>query len=166
MRIVHWLFLVSVAMFISGIGFVVASGRAVREAPRSNPAPVAQPTKGVATVRQLMNGVINPTSKAVFTAVSTTYSAKGVEETFPRTDEEWNALQDSAAMLAEAGNLLMSGNRAVDKKDWMRLSQALTDTATVALKAAQAKDKQGVFDSGEGIYNACNECHQKYQRAS
>lgn len=94
------------------------------------------------------------------------YVEGGEEQHFPRTDEEWEALQDSAATLAEAGNLLLLGSRTVDKADWTRLSKAMTDAATLALKAAQAKDKQRVFDSGEAIYNTCNECHQKYQRAS
>src|SRR5205823_7830243 len=33
MRIVHWLFVVSVALFVSGIGFVIAGARAARQAP-------------------------------------------------------------------------------------------------------------------------------------
>ena len=36
--------------------------------------------------------------------------------------------------------------------------------ATIALKAAEARDAAGVFVSGEAIYNACDGCHRKYER--
>ena len=105
----------------------------------------------------------------VFNAVSTTVSAKGTEEKAPQTDEEWEAVGNSAAALIESGNLLLMGSRAVDKGDWVKMSQALIEAGKVALKATQAKSADQLLASGEGVNNRaiiCDACHSKYQRGS
>ena len=102
MRIVHWLFLVSVALFVSGIGFVIAGARTARAAPAVAAGPAPTP---VASVKQIMKEIVGPSAKTVFDAVSTTVSFAGVEERQPRTDAEWEAVGSSAAMLIESGNL-------------------------------------------------------------
>jgi hypothetical protein len=160
MRAVHWLFLLSLALFVCGVGFVIAAGRSPREAPRTE----APPTVPVASVKQIMNGIVGPAATVVFGSVGTTITLQGTEEREPRTDEDWEALRDSAAALAEAGNMMMLGSRAVDKGDWIRMSRALIDAATLTLKAADAKSPADVFNSAEVIYNSCNTCHMKYQR--
>ena len=73
MRTVHWLFVVSVALFLGGIGFIIATARTVRDVPRPED-PVARP---VATVKQLMDGIVGPAAKVVFESVSTTVTAAG-----------------------------------------------------------------------------------------
>jgi hypothetical protein len=164
MQIVHWLFVVSVSLFVSGIGFVIAGGRATRAAPAVEAlAPAATP---VATTRQIMNGIVGPAAKTVFGAVGTIVSASGTEEIRPRTDEEWEVVVNSAAALIEAGNLLQMGNRVVDKSNWVKMSQAMTNAGIKALKAAQAKNADDVMAIGEDLYNSCNNCHQRYMRAS
>ncbi len=57
MRTVQWLLVVSAALFISGIGFVTASGRSARAA-----SPVAEVlvTTPVASIKQIMNGIVMP----------------------------------------------------------------------------------------------------------
>ena len=64
--------------------------------------------------------------------------------------------------LIESGNLLMLGNRARDTDQWYAYSQDMIDAAAVALEAAQARDADRIFDSGEVVYNACNNCHNIY----
>jgi cytochrome c556 len=44
------------------------------------------------------------------------------------------------------------------------MSRALMDAATVAVKAAAAKDKEGILASGSDINTSCDNCHAKYQR--
>jgi len=161
MRTIHWLFVVSVALFLSGIGFLIAGARPAQEA-----APVEAPlTTPVADVKQIMNGIVAPAAEVVFGAVGTIVTFSGVEEKVPRTDEEWTTVGNSAAALVESGNLLMMGSRVVDKGDWVKLSQALMESSIVALKAVEAKDPQAILVSGEAIYASCNECHMKYQRS-
>jgi hypothetical protein len=158
---VHWLFVVSVALFVSGIGFVVAGARAAREAPAVEAAIVTTP---VASVKQIMKGIVAPAATTVFNSVSTIVSVKGIEENAPHTDEEWEQVGNSAAALIESGNLLLMGSRAVDKGEWVKMSQALIDAGKVALKATQAKSAEGVLGAGEAVNTSCDNCHRKYQR--
>jgi hypothetical protein len=158
---VHWLFVVSVALFVSGIGFVVAGARAAREAPVVQAAIVTTP---VASVKQIMKGIVAPAATTVFNSVSTTVSFKGTEEKAPHTDEEWEQVGNSAAALIESGNLLLMGSRAVDKGEWVKMSQALIDAGRVALKATEAKSAEGVLGAGEAVNTSCDNCHRKYQR--
>lgn len=160
MRVGHWLFLVSAALFITGIAFLVASTRTIGE----RPAVEAVVPTPVASVLQIMRGITAPAARAVFDSVATIITPNGTEERAPRTAEEWNAVGDSAAALVESGNLLMLGDRAIDKGDWMTMSRALMDASRVALEAAEAKNVEALFGSGETINATCENCHQRYQR--
>src|SRR6185295_2282086 len=99
-----------------------------------------------------------------FGAVGTIISASGTEEKRPRTDEEWEVVANSAAALIEAGNLLQMGNRVVDKSNWVKMSQAMTNAGIKALKAAQAQNADDVMAVGEDLYLSCDNCHQRYMR--
>jgi hypothetical protein len=160
MRTVHWLFIVSVALFLGGIGLVIAAGRTARDAP-SVYDPVPTP---VGTVKQVMKGIVGPAATVVFSSVSTTLTEAGRDDKAPHTDEEWEAVGNSAIALAEAGNLLMMEGRAVDKGEWIKMSQAMIDAAKVALKAVEAKSADDVLASGDAINVSCDKCHQRYQR--
>ena len=160
MRIVHWLFLVSVALFISGIGFIVAGARTAQGAEVVD-APAMTP---VATVKQIMNGIVAPAATTVVDAVGTIVNADGVLEIAPKNEEEWAAVGNSAAALVESGNLLMLGDRAVDRGEWVAMSRALTSAGIEALKAAEGKDKDALLAAGSVVNTACDNCHQKYQR--
>jgi hypothetical protein len=161
MRTVHWLFLVSAALFISGIGFILASARTPQAEAAAPPAPTLTP---VASVRQLMVGIVTPAAYVVFDSVSTVVDAKGVTEKQPRTEEEWAAVGSAAAALMESANLLLVGNRPVDQGDWVKMSKAMSDAGRTALKAADAKSPEGILEAGEAINTSCDNCHQKYQR--
>jgi hypothetical protein len=160
MRTVHWFFLVSVVLFLSGIGFIIAAARTARDAPQIGE-PVPTP---VGTVKQIMKGIVGPAATVVFTSVSSTATASGVEEKAPHTDEEWETVGNNAVALAEAGNLLMMDGRAVDKGEWIRMSKAMIDAAKVALKATEAKSADDVLASGDAINMSCDNCHRRYQR--
>jgi hypothetical protein len=160
MRTVHWFFVVSVALFLSGIGFVIAAARTTRDVPRIAD-PLAVP---IASVKQLMKGVVGPAANVVFTSVSFTTTESGIENKAPHTDEEWEAVGNNAVALAEAGNLLMMEGRAVDKGEWIRMSQAMIDAAKIALKAVEAKSADDVLASGDAINMSCDNCHRRYQR--
>ena len=161
MRAVHWLFVISVALFVSGIGFVIAAERTVQRTPPQANAPVLT---AVATVAEIMSDLVDPAANAVFKAVGTIVSAQSVEEFAPKNDEEWTALGARATMLAESGNLLMMEGRAVDGGDWITMSRALLDAGAVAAKAAAAKDAKGIYESGAAIYTTCENCHVRYWR--
>lgn len=160
MRSIQWLFAISVALFISGIGFIIASART-----NPNAAPVAAPpTTPVASIAQIMNGITGPAATAVYNAVGMVVSIEGVEEIAPQNDEEWAAVANSAAALVESGNLLLLGDRALDGGDWVTITRAMMDAGQKALTAAEAKDKDGILAAGSDINTTCDDCHAKYER--
>lgn len=176
MRRFQWSALVGVLMFL------IAACSAPPPAP-----PAAPPFKPTATVKDIMDSVVDPAADAIWESVATIVSAAGTEERRPKTDEEWKALQHSAVRLVEASNLLMiEGRRAAqpghksefpgielepeeveklindDRQSWVKLAAGLHDASLPALKAVLAKDPQGLLDAGEGIDQACESCHLKY----
>jgi hypothetical protein len=161
MRTVHWLFVVSAALFISGIGFIIASGRTSQVEAAAPPAPSLPP---VASVKQIMAGIVMPAAYVVFDSVSTIVDKNGVHENQPRTDEEWARVGANAAVLIESANMLLIGNRAVDQDDWVKMAKAMADAGQTALEAAEAKSAEGILEAGEAINTSCDSCHEKYQR--
>ena len=107
----------------------------------------------VATVKQLCEGMITASSDAIF----------NVGREAPGSDGEWLAMQNHAIMLAESGNLLMIGGRARDTGDWMMMSQELVDAGTVALKAVEARDVEGLLGAGDQLVVVCETCHEPYR---
>ena len=114
------------------------------------------------TTRDLMAGMIDASADALWDSVGTIWDENGENHWEPETDEEWLAVTGAAMSLIESGNLLMLGDRPRDTGQWMAYSQEMIDAAAVALEAAQARDPERIFDSGEVVYNACNNCHSIY----
>jgi hypothetical protein len=138
------------------------------------------------TIKDLMDGIVDPAADTIWNSVATTITTKGKEEKAPRTDEEWATVRRSAMQLLEASNLLQIPGRHVakpgerneqgielqpeqieafinqDRQAWITLAHGLHDAATQAVIAAEAKDPAKVLESGEQIDNACEQCHQKY----
>jgi hypothetical protein len=163
-RLVHWLLVVSMLLFVGGIVLIVRAAQTARREPP--PQAAAAALVPVASVRQIMDGIVSPAADAVFNAVSSEVTAAGVTEKFPKTDAEWRTVGDSAAALVESGNLMLMGSRAIDTGDWTAITREMIKVSTEVLRATEAKDKDKVFDLGEGLYNTCDNCHRKYQRAS
>lgn len=124
--------------------------------------PQPPPFKPVADVKQLMQGIVDPAADVVWESVATIFTKDGVEERRPRTAEEWANVRNHAMMLTEAGNLLMMPPRAKDGGEWMKRSQELVDTASAALRAADAKNVDQLLQVGGVIDEACENCHKKY----
>ena len=162
-RTLQWLFLVSVLLFISGIGFVIAAGRTAKTA-APDAAQAAPPVPTVANVKHVMLAMTMPNAAAIWDSVSTIVDDKGVTENQPRTDEEWAAVESSAAVLAESANLLLSPDRAVDNGNWAKFATDLRNSSNRALAAAQKKDPEGILEVGEVINESCDACHEKYLR--
>jgi len=138
------------------------------------------------TIRDLMDGIVDPAADTIWNSVSTTITKEGTEEKAPHTDQEWGTVRHSAIALLEASNLLQIPGRQVampgqrneqgielqpeqietlinqDRQAWITLAHGLHDAATLALHAAEAKDPAKVLESGDAIDNACEHCHQKY----
>jgi len=151
---------VSVALFVSGIGFIIVGARSSQVA-----TPVDVPvTTPVASIKQVMSGITGPAATVVYNAVGYIVTADGVEEIVPQNDEEWAVITNSAAALVESGNLLLLGDRVVDDGDWVTITRALIEAGTIALRAAEAQDVEGILAIGVDINTTCDDCHATYQR--
>jgi len=131
-------------------------------APQSPPAPAAPPLSPVVNVRQLMVWIVDPAADVIWGSVKTIITEAGTKEIAPHTDEEWDAVRNSAAMVAESGNLLMMEGRARDGKEWMTAARGLIAAAGRALKAAEARKVDALFTAGGDVYDACSACHRRY----
>lgn len=120
------------------------------------------PFKPLANNQVLMRSVIEPAADVIWNSVGTILTTQGTEDLRPRTDEEWARVRDNAILLTESGNLLMMVPRALDNDEWMTASQALINTGTAAVTAAEAKNADDLFTAGGHIYSSCTNCHQKY----
>jgi hypothetical protein len=161
MKTVYWLFVVSVALFVSGIAFIIAGARTTEAAAATAPAVETSPA---ANVKQIMIGITNPAAFVVYEAVGTKSSAKGVEEIAPQNDEEWAKVGSAAAAVVESGNLMLTGNRAIDTGDWVKMTRDMMAQGQKAMKAAEAKDKDGIVAAGGDLNTTCDNCHARYSR--
>ena len=122
----------------------------------SGPAATQQPPFiPVAGVYQLMKAIIIPNAEVVW----------NVAMEAPQDDQEWTTIQNSALTLAESGNLLMIGSRAKDQGDWVKAAQALVNEATVALRAAEAKNVDVLLEAGDRMLRTCSGCHRQYKQS-
>jgi hypothetical protein len=139
-----------------------------------------------ATMKDIMDSFVDPSADYIWDAVSTTMTASGSVEKYPRTDEEWNELRRRAIQIMEGANLLLMPGRRVanpgsvsdpqielppdriealineDRANFTRLAHDLYDTMVPVLQAIEAKDRHKLLDVGEGIERACENCHIKY----
>jgi hypothetical protein len=124
------------------------------------PAPL--PFKPVVETRLLMEAIVDPQADLIWQSVKTVVSETGAKEFRPQTDAEWAQVLHAAVSVTEAGNLLMMAPRARDTENWTKASQALVDGGSHALRAAQAKNPDMLFEAGAELYEACNACHRQY----
>jgi hypothetical protein len=153
-RTIYGILAVSLVMFVAGVVFFVFGIRNAAQAPPAAP---------VASVKQIMRGIVAPASAAIYNAVSTTVTEKGTEDVQPRNDREWEAVGSSAIVLVEAANLLKIEGRAKDQGDWLRMSDALAKAAMQSYRAAEKKSVEGLLASGEVLNNSCDSCHRNYE---
>ena len=167
------------AWLVAAVTVLVASGCGGQQ-----PAPAYRPT---ATVKDIMDSIIDPNADVLWNSVATIISVTGTEEREPRTDEEWAATRRSAIQLVEATNLLRIPGRQVarpgeksespkvelepeaihrlivdDPATWTKLVDGLHDAALPALNAINARNAKGLFDAGDKLEHACESCHQQY----
>jgi hypothetical protein len=154
MRTTYGLLIVSLLLFVFGIWFAIAGARGGSVQPA---APV------VASVLELMDGIVAPAAQVVYDSVATTVTREGVQETRPQNDREWQRIAGNAAVLIEASQLLVMEGRAREAEDWAIISKAMGDAAVQVRAAAQKKDPEAILAAGEQLNNSCDNCHRKFQ---
>jgi hypothetical protein len=154
-RITYGLLIVSLLLFVFGIWFVLAGVRGAASGP---PAPPP-----VATVLEIMDGIVSPAAQVVYDSVATIVDKDGINETRPKNDREWQNVAGNAAALIEASEMLKMEGRRKDEADWVTISTAMGTAAAELRAAAQKQDAEGILNGGERLNNSCDNCHRKYQ---
>ena len=104
------------------------------------------------TVKRVMETMTIPASDAIFSAASE----------LERDTKVWQEARKGAIVLAESGDLLMTGGRAKDNTTWLDMSRALVTQAQAALKAIDAKDGDALVEASDSLYGTCKACHDRY----
>lgn len=163
---------------------LVAAGCSSKPAPLATEAPPYDPA---GTVKDLMQSIVDPSADVVWLAVTTVQSASGTIETSPKTEEDWLKVRHGAVGLSEGANLLMMPGRHVarpgeksetpgvelepsemealiakDRPAFIGRAKALHEAGLAAIAAVDAKDAQKLFEVGEQIERACENCHSHY----
>src|SRR6188474_698074 len=77
------------------------------------PPPAASPFRPVASIREVMNSVIDPSVDVVWNSVGSDIERGRVTDRTPKTDEDWAEVRRHALVVSEAPNLLMMHDRPV-----------------------------------------------------
>ncbi len=143
--------------------------------------------RGPATIKDIMHSMVDPSGDFLFKSVQEIADARGVSEKAPQTDAEWEDVRQRLLVLMDAQNLLTVPGRLAarpkdrsknpqvenepvevqrlldaDRPNFLRRARRLGDAATVAMKAVDAKDKDALSRSLDGIDKACESCHLHY----
>src|SRR5215510_6818931 len=96
-------------LLLSGVLFFL--GACSASEPKT--APPQTEFRPTATIKDIMDSIVDPSADELWEAVSTTVDATGVHDRFPKTDEEWKAARRNAIRLIEGSNLLLISPRQV-----------------------------------------------------
>jgi hypothetical protein len=151
------------------------------------PPAAAAPFRPVASIREVMNSVIDPSVDEVWNAVGAVVDQTGLTDRAPATDEQWAEVRRHALVVSEAANLLLMHDRPVappgapslapgieltpeeirgliDKNPdaWNSYVLAFQDSLKPALAAIDKKDAQALFEAGAPIDTTCENCHSAF----
>jgi hypothetical protein len=187
MRTFHWLFPITIALFLGGVVTAQqgpgSTGDTTNQPPCALPTPLASKTPATDTtgpatmapkgyVKDLMNYMMMPSASGVWNAVATVTDQTGVHEIRPQNDDDWNRVIGAATELSEVPNLVMMAGRkrcvggevpAAFMTDFRRKAREVAEAANIALIAAKKHDVDALAEAGERIDVACDECHERYQ---
>ena len=144
------------------LGLTVLAGCGGKPTP-TPAASAAPPIKAIATVEEVMHGMVIPSAQVAWGASGKIYTKDGVEERQPKTENDWINVEAAATTLTEAGNLLMMEGRAKDQGRWMDRAKALREAGDSLHQAAKARDVAALFERGGNLFDACQGCHFDYR---
>jgi hypothetical protein len=143
---------------------VLTVGGCTAKAPKAQQQAKAEPAYNTdLTMNELMGHVVDPAAWTYWHGSGVEVTAKGERDLSPTTEEGWEQLENGAATLIEAGNLLqMEGRTRAPVEHWDKYARDLTARGVAAKAAAEKHDKQGVFDEGGRVYEVCTACHEEF----
>ncbi len=141
------------------------------------------------SVKELMKGMIDPASDFIFLGAGSEVTKDGVREWKPETDEDWEKVRFGALVMAEGSQLLrvhrpwtaagdLNNSEGPDAPElspdqieakvqqdpvlWDAKVQALENVGREVLQVVEKKDAVGLFNAGEDLDTACEDCHLAY----
>ena len=176
MRICHWVLIASL--------LVIGTACSTKAPP---PPPQAPALLMPATIKDIMDSMVEPSGDFVFESVQEIADEHGITEKAPKTNAEWEGVRHHLFVLIEAPNLMTMQDRKAarpedrsrnpqvenepeevqrlldaDRPSFIRRARRLQDAAALALKAVDARDKDALFHAIDSIDKACENCHLHY----
>ena len=176
MRIYYWILIASLVVIGTACG---------TKAPQ--PPPQAPALLSPATIKDIMDSMVEPSGDFVFESVQEISDEHGITKKAPETDAQWLEVRHHLYVLMEAPNLLtMEGRKAArpedrsknpqvenqpedvqklvdaDRPSFIRRARRLQDAAALGLQAVDAKNKDALFHAIDAIDKACENCHLHY----
>lgn len=118
----------------------------------------ADDTRPLLSVKEIMNGIITPTTSTIWGAYEL------------QTDAEWQDVSNAALAVIAAGDLLRRGGAEdgeaalAAEADWQRMNAEMIAAARLVLDAVEQRDEEALFAAGnDALYPPCESCHQQYQ---
>ncbi len=107
-----------------------------------------------ANVHALMAGINQPNCAAI---------GKAIKGDGPADDKAWQTLLTQAALLNEAGHLLMQNERCPDAV-WSNAASSLRSASRQVALAARGKNLAGVKKAFGDLTKACGSCHKAHKK--
>jgi hypothetical protein len=180
---------VCAALGMIGIGAAACSSAKPSAAPSPPQQQLWGELKPIVSVKELMRDMIDPASDYVFDSVGIVSSRKGVVETAPKTDADWEKIRIGAVTLAEGVYLLkiprpfappgdennstgpepeelspaqITAKLEADPVLWNAKIEALRNVGLEVLEIVKRKDANELWDAAENLDQACETCHLEY----
>ncbi len=171
------------------LAFLASACSPSKPAPPAAAAPAAPVMKPVVSVKELMRFDIDPVADNIFDAVQYDATLKGVVDTSPKTDEDWEKVKTGAVSLAENIYLLKVRRPWAPKGDvnnstgpnppelspdqieakylkdpvlWDAKIEALRNAALEVMEIADKRDAKALFEASADVDMACENCHLEY----
>ena len=150
-------------------------------------AAVVWAARGPATVKDIMHSMVDPSGDYLFRSVQTIADEHGLREKAPHSEAEWDGVRQHLLILSQVPDLFSapslraarprdrSKNPEVESQpeevqklldterpDFVIRAHRLRDAASIAMKAVDAKDKDGLRVGLDAIDKACESCHLHY----
>ena len=139
----------------------------------------------IVSVQELMHDVLQPVADTLFTSVRVVVDRDGTVEEGPETDADWENLRSAAVTLAESVYLLkvprpiapeegrvrdateLTPTEILEKLQrdpvlWDARIQTVRNAALQAIDVVERRDTEELWDVGENLYIACQNCHYDY----
>src|SRR5262245_4170510 len=101
--------------FLFATTLIATSCQGPQNAAPTKPDSAESDYRPASTIKEIMDSMVDYNADYLWDAVSTEYTAKGVIDQRPKTNEDWKEARKRAVTLLEASNLLLMPGRAVAK---------------------------------------------------